>query len=83
MSRLVWGVPSNGYGTVQGRAGKVLLFAISYRIKSSDPKFYLQTMLPGFKTSVKWTDDSSDVLKERAETILASWLDATGIIPKT
>lgn len=70
MNRVTW--KDGRYSSKYGYAGAVLLFGIYYRTKSTDPRYHLRTELPGFKDR-RWEDDDQQILKEKAERILANW----------
>jgi hypothetical protein len=78
VKRLTW--KDGQYSTTEGFAGRgqgVRLFAITWKSRREAPNWLMRCDLPGF-TGQEWKDNDKDVLKSRAEAILASWLESVG-----
>jgi hypothetical protein len=69
-SRLAW--TEGKYSTHTGHAGGVRLFNVTWNSRRDDPNYLMRSDLPGL--SQEWKDDDLDVLKAKAERILAAWL---------
>lgn len=80
MNRVTWKRTDSGSGW-KGRAGKLQLFAISWRLRSEDPQYVLSSALLGFEGQ-RWKDDDPEKLQARAERVLTAWLEEIGAVEK-
>ena len=64
------------YGGFVGQAGGVTLFTLNWRTVATKPEWNMRCKLPGYDGSARvWENDDRDVLKAKALTLLARWLD--------
>lgn len=70
-NRLTWA--DGQYATQNGYAANLRLFAVTWKSRREDPNWLMRSDLPGF-AGREWKGDDIDVLKAKAEELLAAWL---------
>ena len=63
------------YAGYRGTAGGIELFSINWHTRREEPKYFLNSVLPGVGVPwPDWKDDDEEKLMAVAEKVLAAWL---------